>query len=93
MSETHAVTGAQMRAAYDALGLDPELFKSTASITLTPIDVVVSRYRLKDGHPYVEEGTKAIPMNTVALQVKWSASAPPATAKADAGADHPAADG
>lgn len=54
------VTPAQLRAAYDALGLDGELFTTTRDISLAPDKVVATRWLLNDdgstfisdsGHP------------------------------------------
>jgi hypothetical protein len=46
MSDPTFVTPTQLRAAYDALGLDPELFWSTRTIHLEPHEVTPIRYVL-----------------------------------------------
>lgn len=42
------VTPAQLRAAYDALGLDGELFTTTRTVCLHPDTVVATRYLLNE---------------------------------------------
>lgn len=56
MSDPTYVTPTQLRAAYDALGLDPELFTSTRTITLDPHEVVTVRYVRLDGNPFLHDG-------------------------------------
>lgn len=60
MNNERRFTHDQQRAAYDALGLDPELFNSTHTITIKPDRVIVWRYlRNADGHRYLVGGQPA----------------------------------
>ena len=67
------VTEAQQRAAYDALGLDPELYNRTAEIVITPHKVEVIRYRHDvAGYKHIdpETGSPAVEVAVLTLASK-----------------------
>jgi hypothetical protein len=69
VSDPDTVTVEQMRAAYDALGLDPQRFKSTRSVHIQPGDVEVVRYHQVDGGSHLVEGSDAICMELLTLRL------------------------
>jgi len=74
--ERRYVTFDQIRAAYDALALDPELLERTRSIEITPHVVVVIRHAVgDDGGPFLD-GNGELATTTTWLDVVHSAPAP-----------------
>lgn len=67
MSDPATVTTEQMRAAYDALGLDPERFTSTHSIRINPDGIEVLRWHTFEG---VDGKARLIP-GTDAIYAQW----------------------
>lgn len=64
------ITGEQLRAAYDALGLDPDTWNDTMRIVIAPHEVTVTqRLRNDAGHLYVVGDE--IASDTTVLDVMW----------------------
>lgn len=76
MSDPQTITEKRQRAAYDALGLDPELYSRTAEIVISPWKVEVIRYRHENGRKYIdpETGSPAVDV----LELLLADPAPPA---------------
>lgn len=72
MSEPTRVSAAQMRAAYNALGLHPERWNDTMRIDITPHAVIVTRAsRNEDGRMHVDHiGSLAV--DATCIEVDWS---------------------
>ena len=67
MSDPMFLTTAELRAAYDALGLDPERFKDTRTITINPHGVEVVRYQ--DRPVRMVEGSDAVRTESLTLEL------------------------
>lgn len=67
MSDPTTVTAEQLRAAYDALGLDPELWTRTRRIEIAPGKVRVIRFQLNDAGRFFlgEDGDFAVTVTEV----------------------------
>ena len=67
------ITRAQLRAAYDALGLPPDRFNMTGHIDMDPDRVVIDRLVIGDDHRPLfmrhEDGTGAWLTETIELEV------------------------
>lgn len=69
MSDPDAVTTEQLRAAYEALGLDPERFHGTRTIHISPDGVEVVRYHQPDGKTRIVDGTNAVYAEVLTLRL------------------------
>lgn len=71
MADPTHITTDQLRAAYDALGLDADGWNRTMRFELRPDFVILVRYRPgENGRPYVENDE--IVTDPVAIPVRWA---------------------
>ena len=75
MSDPTTITGDQIRAAFDALGLDPDEFENTARVELTPHELVLTRHaRNEQGRAFIRDGRVKATVTTL-IKVDWASVA------------------
>lgn len=77
MPDPMVVTVAQLRASYDALGLDPDRFDEVKSISSDPSGITIVRVRVDEqGHAVLLTDGSDVATETVTIAVQDSDLAP-----------------